>query len=175
MAHIIDEVEGLYRIIAFKAFRKTKGVIFDIIPLDDLGTVSALDRVLHEHNAISPEAVGDVERPWYMHPYQDDNLVVLYGRRYIDIYTPEHGIVEHFTVTPEAVYKNDQLIYSGGAMLVWPKNVFHRIVSGEEGSASINFANHYEGFNIDTNFNIYELNTVTGDYQVLKKGRDNQF
>lgn len=175
METVIAEVKGFYKIIAFSTFRKTKGVSFDMIPLDQLSHISALDRVLHENGAISPEPVGDVKKTWYMHPNQDDNLIVLYGTREVDIYNSDYGVVEHFTVTPNTLHKNGELIYTGGCMLVWQRKVFHRIVSCDKGSASINLATHYEGFDIDTNFNIYDLNTDTGDFTILKKGRDNQF
>ncbi|MDF1618769.1 hypothetical protein [Petrocella sp. FN5] len=174
MVNIIEEIEGLYQIIEFKTFRKTEGVTFDLIPLDTIASVDSLDRVLHKSNAVSPEPVGDVEQPWYMHTHQADNLVVLYGKREVDIYTPEHGKIEHFTVTANSVHKNGKLVYEGGAMLVWPRYVFHRIVSGQEGSASLNLAQHYQGFDIKTNFNIYKLDTETGDYEVLRAGHKNQ-
>ncbi len=174
MDNIIDEVQGLYQIIEFKTFRKTKGVTFDLIPLDSISHIDSLDRVLHRGNAVSPEPVGDVEQPWYMHTHQADNLVVLHGTREVDIYTPDHGKVEHFTVTANSVHKNGKLIFEGGAMLVWPRHVFHRIVSGADGSASLNLAQHYDGFDIKTNFNIYELNTETGEYKVLRAGHKNQ-
>ena len=132
MDNIIDEVQGLYQIIEFKTFRKTKGVTFDLIPLDSISHIDSLDRVLHRGNAVSPEPVGDVEQPWYMHTHQADNLVVLHGTREVDIYTPDHGKVEHFTVTANSVHKNGQLVFEGGAMLVWPRHVFHRIVSGAD-------------------------------------------
>lgn len=175
MNKIIDSVDGLYKIIAFSSFRKTEGVTFDLLPLDIIGHIDSLDRVIHERKAVSPEPVGNILKPWYMHTCQDDNLIVLHGTRYIDIYSVEHAKVEHFTVTPNCIYKNNELIYEGGAMLVWPRHVFHRIVSGEEGSASLNFARHYDGFDSDINFNIYDLNTKTGDYHVLRKGLENQF
>jgi hypothetical protein len=174
MSKIIEEVAGLYKIYALDLFRKTPGVVFDLVPLDLIPRIDSMDRVLHEHSAISPGPVGSIARPWYLHPHQDDNLVVLYGTRFVEIYTPEHGKVEHFTVTPNAVYKNDQLIYEGGAMLVWPVNVFHRIISGAEGSASLNLAVHYEGFDVNTNFSIYDLNTETGEYSVIRRGSEDQ-
>ena len=59
-------------------------------------------------------------------------------------------------------------------MLVWPRGVFHRITSGEEGSITINLATHYEGFDIKTNFNIYNLDTKTGDYTVFRDGFKDQ-
>jgi hypothetical protein len=174
MNEIVDEVEGLYQVITFEDFRKTPGVTFNVLPQSIIALTDSLDRVLHEKKALSPGPIGDVIRPWYMHDFQDDNLVVLYGTRDVDIYSPAHGQVEHFTVTANDVYKNGQLITTSGAMLVWPKGVFHRIVSGEEGSASINLAIHYEGWNVKSNFNIYDVDTVTGQYRLIREGFKDQ-
>jgi hypothetical protein len=171
---VIESVEKLYSIIELTPFRNTPGVTFDLFPLDAVKSIDSIDRVLHEHGAISPGAVGSVERPWYMHPHQEDNLIVLYGVREVEIYTPEHGKIEHFTVYPNKILKNGELIYEGGAVLVWPTNVFHRITSGENGSASINLAVHHQAFDINTNFNIYDLNTQTGTYTLLREGYKDQ-
>lgn len=69
-----------------------------------------------------------MEQAWYMHPHQEDNLFVLHGTRYVELYMPEHGKVERFTIAPDYIEHN--------------------------GSASINLATHLEGFDIKTNFNI---------------------
>lgn len=169
-AEVFEEVTGLYKIISLNPFRKTPGVIFDNVPTKAFSEISAIDRVIHEGKAISPGPVGDVKRPWYMHPHQDDNLVVLYGTRVVDIYTRVHGKVENFVVTPHQIQKNGTIIFDGAAMLVWPRGVFHRIQSTEEGSAAINFAVHYEGIDIRTNFNIYDLDTETGKFRVIREG-----
>jgi len=124
MSKVIDEVKNLYRIILFDDFRKTPGVVFDMIPVHMLGQISAVDRVLHQLGAVSPGPVGSVERPWYMHEFQDDNLVVLSGTRIVDIYTPGHGRIEQFTVTPTRVSKNGEVIAEGGGSL------------GDEGAAA---------------------------------------
>jgi len=174
MSHIVEEVVGLYRVIQFKEFRKTQGVTFDIIPIKALGCIDAVDRVLHVSDAVSPAAISGVSRPWYMHTHQQDNLVVLSGIRHVDLYTPKHGRIEQFTVTPDGVYKKDKLIADGGAMLVWPKGVFHRIVSGDGGSASINLATHEPGFDINTNFNIYDVNIDNGQFHLLREGFQDQ-
>lgn len=174
MGTIIDEVSGLYKIYRLDPLRKTPGVVFDTFPMDCITHIDAVDRVLHEHSAKSPGAVGSVERPWYMHTHQDDNLLVLAGTRFVEIYTPEHGKIESFTVTPNSVSKNGHLIYEGGAILVWPRYVFHRIISGEEGSASINLAAHYEGLDPETNFSIYDVNVETGEFRVIRKGVEDQ-
>jgi hypothetical protein len=168
--NIIDEVPGLYRIIPLRVFRKTQNVTFDFVPIDLLPRIDAIDRVLHESHATSPGAVGSIERPWYMHPFQDDNLIVLHGIRHVEIYTHEHGKIEKFTVTPHEIVREGQVIYKGGAMLVWPCNVFHRIQSDAQGSASLNLAVHYAGFDIRTNFNIYQLEIATGEYCVIREG-----
>jgi hypothetical protein len=169
-AEIFEDVPGLYKIIPLNLFRKTPGVIFDNVPTKAFPRISAIDRVIHQGSATSPGPVGDVKRPWYMHPHQEDNLVVLHGTRFVDIYTRAHGKVENFVVTPHQIQKKGKVIYDGAAMLVWPRGVFHRIQSTEEGSAAINFAVHYEGIDMKTNFNIYDLDTVTGKFRVIREG-----
>lgn len=175
MTALISEKKGLYSLVKLKLFRKTPGVVFDLYPLETLPHIDAIDRVLHERSAISPGPVGDVERPWYMHEHQSDNLIVLHGQRTVELYSRSHGEIEKFVVLPDKIYHNDKLIYDGGAVLGWPPFVFHRIVSGEQGSASINLAVHSEGFDIRTNFNIYDLDVSTGQYRVLRKGFEDQF
>ncbi|MBU1537696.1 hypothetical protein KKF84_20450 [Myxococcota bacterium] len=172
--YVIDEVPGLYRVLQLKAFRHTPGVDFDQYPIPSLESIDGIDRVIHSSAAISPGPVGEVERPWYMHPNQADNLLVLHGTRFVDIYTPAHGKVEHFEVTPEKVYKNGELIAEVGAVLVWPRGVFHRIRSGDSGSASVNIARHYKGFDIRTNFSIYQVDTKTGEFSVIREGHMDQ-
>ena len=171
----LQEVKGLYCVIPLRVLRRTPGVAFDLVPTDAFPQISGLDRVIHEGGAVSPGPVGEVARPWYMHRYQEDNLVVLHGVRYVDIYTPTHGKIESFTVEPQGVYRGEEMIFDGPAMLVWPCGVFHRIRSSETlGSASLNFAVRYEGFDLKTNFNIYDLNPETGEYRVIREGHLDQ-
>jgi len=175
MDFILDEVAQFWRIITLKPFRKTEGVSFDILPMRYLPKIDGVDRVVHKHGALSPGSVGDVKRPWYLHPQQEDNLLVLQGVRMVDIYSLKYRRLEHFTVEPERVFHNDKLVYEGPAMVVWPTNVFHRITSGENGSVSLNFAVRLPGFNIDTNFSVYDLDTKTGEYKVIREGKLDQF
>lgn len=170
---IFKEVPEFYRIIPLKPFRRTPGVVFDNVPMEVLARINAIDRVIHERGAVSPGPVGAVKRPWYMHPCQDDNLIVLYGARHVDIYMQKHG-VQSFTVTPSQILQAGKVIFDEPAMLVWPRRVFHRIVSGPEGSASLNFAVHYEGIDMRTNFNIYDLDEKTGKFKVLREGFQDQ-
>jgi hypothetical protein len=171
----IIEVPGLYKIIPLKKFRRTQGVSFDIMPMEFLPKIDGVDRVIHHHGAISPGSTEGIERPWYMHPSQADNLMVLNGVRYVDVYTKEHGQMESFEVSPDLVKHNGKTIFEGPVMLVWPEGVFHRIKSGEGGSASLNFAVRGNDFDIKTNFNIYDLNINTGDFKVIRKGHLDQF
>lgn len=173
-AKSFEEVPGLYQIIPLNIFRRTPGVSFDNIPLDCLPRIDAIDRVIHNSRAFSPGPVGDIARPWYMHPHQDDNLVVLHGTRLVDIYSREHGQVESFEVTPDRIIKNGRTVFTGPAMLVWPRLVFHRVESREEGSAAINFAVHYEGMDIRTNFSIYDLDPETGQFKMIREGFKDQ-
>ncbi|MDZ7641120.1 MAG: hypothetical protein U5J62_03720 [Desulfurivibrio sp.] len=166
---IFQEVADFYRIIPLQPLRRTPGVLFDNLPMAFLPRIDAIDRVLHQGGAVSPGPVGGVERPWYMHLHQDDNLLVLFGRREVDIFVPEHGR-QSFTVTPEQILQDGRVLYDGPAMLVWPRYVFHRIVSGPEGSASLNFAVHYPGLDMRTNFSIYNLDESSGEYKVIREG-----
>ncbi len=175
MNYVVAEVPRFWRVIKLKPFRRTEGVSFDLVPLEFLPRIDGIDRVIHQHGALSPGSVGEVGRPWYLHPHQEDNLIVLQGRRTVDIYTLEHRRMETFVVEPDRVLMNGKPLYEGPAMLVWPCNVFHRIASGEAGSASLNFAVRHPGFDIDTNFSIYDLDTETGAYRVIREGRLDQF
>ncbi len=170
----ILEVKGLFQIIALKKFRATEGVAFDIIPNELLKNLSGIDRVLHKTSAMSPGALNGVERPWYMHTHQKDNLIVLAGERHVELYSKNHGKVESFVVTPDRIYQNGQLITDEPCMLVWPDGVFHRVFS-PEGSASLNLATRVNGYSNDTNFSIYDLNTDTGEFKVAREGHLDQF
>jgi len=164
----------LYRLIPLRTLRRTHGVKFDEMVPSDIPKIDGVDRVIHGPNSISPGPVGNIKRPWYMHPGQDDNLMVLQGERYIDIYEPITKKSASFIVSPDKIYKNEKLYYDGPAMIVWPSGVFHRIISGNEGSISLNFATRNKNFNLDTNFNIYHLNKVTGETELLRKGAEDQ-
>jgi hypothetical protein len=173
---IVDEVPRLYRVIRLKRLRETPGVEFDMIPGDQLPKIDAVDRVVHQQGAGSPGPVSSIQRPWYMHPCQDDNLLVLHGIRYVDIYTLAHGKVESFVVTPDYVLHNGVMVVDGPSILVWPNGVFHRIVSDENtGSISVNLATHHPGFDLRNNFDIYDLNPETGVYSLLREGHLDQF
>ena len=100
---VFQQVEGLYRIIPLRVLRRTPGVSFDLVPTEALPHIDGIDRVVHDGGAVSPGAVGDIGRPWYMHPHQDDNLIVLHGTRFVDIYTKAHGRIESFDVAPHQI------------------------------------------------------------------------
>jgi hypothetical protein len=167
-------MSNLYRLNPLRILRRTYGVSFDEIVPSDIPRIHGIDRVIHLANSISPGPIEDVKRPWYMHTNQDDNLLVLQGTRYIDIYNPKDKQGASFIITPDKVYKNEKLYYNGPAMVVWPAGIFHRIISGSEGSISVNFASRNHGFNLKDNFNIYDLNKDTGEYKLLKQGIDDQ-
>ena len=168
----------LYRIIPLRMLRRTPGVHFDEMVPSDIPKIDGIDRVIHAANSISPGPIQNetttVSRPWYMHPGQDDNLMVLQGTRYIDIFNPSTKQSASFIITPDKVYKNDKLYFDGPAMVVWPAGIFHRIISGAEGSISLNFATRTNKFSLQDNFNIYDLDRNSGEYTVVKEGDEDQ-
>lgn len=168
---IVDEVEGFYKIFRLKPLRKTEGVFFDTIPGTVFGHVDAIDRVVHAAGAYSPGAVGEVLRPWYMHEFQSDHLMVLAGMRIIELFSRKYGEVVKFEVTPEGIKKNGVTVYEGQVILMWYPTIFHRVESCQEnGSSSLNFAVQHDGFDIATNFNIYDLNCSSGEYHLIRHG-----
>ena len=174
MDYIVKEVSGFYKVIKLKEFRRTEGVSFDIMVESMIPKIDAIDRVIHKEAAISPGAVNAILRPWYMHPHQEDNLLVLHGKRNVELYRPKYGKVERFVIAPDYIDHNGERILDGGGLIAWDVDVFHRIQSGQEGSASINLATHHDGFDIKTNFNIYDLNTETGEYKLIREGFKDQ-
>ena len=78
----------MYRIIPLRILRRTTGVMFDEMVPSDIPKIHGIDRVIHGPNYITwtVEESYSVKRPWYIHPGQDDNLLVLQGTKYIDIF-----------------------------------------------------------------------------------------
>jgi len=165
-------MSDIFTIIPATEFRNTDQVQFHFIPLFE--NLKGMDLVKHGENAISPGTIGETERPWYMHPHQIDNLIVFIGTRYVDLFLEGDKEISSLEVTPEKIIKDGKLLYEGPAVLSWGTNVFHRIKSGAEGSYSLNFAVREEGFDIKNNFNIYDLNTKTGEYKVVRDGFKDQ-
>lgn len=168
----------MYRLVPLRALRNTARVKFHEMVPSDIPFIHGIDRVMHDAYATSPGPVDDapvsVSRPWYMHPAQDDNLLVLQGERFVDVYCPSQRRSASFIVTPDRIYKNNKLYHDAPAMIVWPAGIFHRIVSGGSGSISVNFATRSQGFDINDNFNVYDLDTETGDYRLIRDGQDDQ-
>lgn len=171
---ILDEVAGFYRVLSLGVLRRTPGVSFDFVPMDLVPRIDAIDRVIHNSGAVSPGPVGEVARPWYMHTDQEDHLLVLHGKRTVELYHPDHGTAV-FEIDADRILKDGRLLHDGPVILHWKCNVFHRVLSdAEKGSASLNIAVRYEGFDLKTNFSVYQLDTATGEYRDIRAGHLDQ-
>ncbi len=160
-----------YRVIPLKPFRRTPGVRFHLFPMEEFPKIGAIDRVIHDGGAVSPGPVDRIARPWYMHRNQEDHLVVLHGSREVELYWPPCGRAETFRISEDRIDKDGVTVHEGAGILAWGAGVFHRIKSDDQlGSASLNFAVRDEGFDIATNFSIYELDTTNGSFKVLREG-----
>ncbi len=167
-------IKDMVFIIPLRLLRKTPNVEFYNVPERIITNLSAIDKVTHKKGAVSPSIKGKTDlRPWYMHQNQEDNLLVHEGKRIVELYEKKHGKIEKFEVTSHTIKHNGKLLYKGPAILGWPRNVFHRIKS-PQGSISTNYAKHYKGFDIHTNFNIYSLDEKTGKCEVLREGHKDQ-
>ncbi len=170
---VLYKVDGFFKITALIPYRKTAGVIFDAIPVRDMARVEAIDRVIHDLGALSPGTVSGVERPWYLHEAQEDNLVVLAGFR--DIELSKDGRLFHIRLTPRRLEIKGQEYIDRPVMLSWSTGVFHRIQSSPEtGSASLNIPVRHPGFDLKTNFHIYDLDLETGASRIIREGHLDQ-
>jgi hypothetical protein len=161
----------LCTVLPLTLLRKTKGVTFDTIPTDLIKLASGGERVIHSKGAVSPGAVGDVERPWYCHSFQDDHLLVLAGDRTVDLFHPNYNKIVTFFVSADKIMVDGKLLFDGGAILRWKAGVYHRIISSAElGSSSFNFSVRREGFDIRREFDIHSLDTATAESRVIRKG-----
>ena len=161
-----------YKIIPLKVIRRTEWVTFDNVPI--IENLSAMDRVIHESNAVSPWPTWKVERPWYMHTKQEDNLLVLHGKRVVELYNPKTKELLEFHVCKDDITLNWEKIFNWPCLLSWPTWIFHRVRSWETWSASINFAKRLPWFDIKTNFSIYDLNIDTWKFEVIREGHLDQ-
>ena len=105
-----------------------------------------------------------------MHPFQIDNLLVFHGRRLVELYSHKHNQIELFEITPQYIkHVNAKKIISDEPSIFGRyNNVFHR-VSSPEGSESMNIAEHLDHFDIQTNFNIYELHKAEKNATVVRQ------
>ena len=159
-------------IIPFELMRKTPNVEFYHIP-SVMNNLDAIDKVIHQPGAKSPQIPKDKNHYWYMHTDQEDKIVVHQGKRIIELYSVKHGKLEKFEVTSKNIKLNGKIIFNGAGILGWPRLVFHRITS-PEGSISTNYARHYSKFDIKTNFNIYDLNVSSGKFKIAREGHKDQ-
>jgi len=164
--------DGLCFITPFKLLRKTPNVEFYTIP-EVIEGLSSVDKVIHQSGAKSPMIEGSNKHFWYMHPHQEDNLIVYSGKRIVELYSLDHKKVEKFEVEHDKIVHNGKVIFCGEGILGFPTRVFHR-VSSPNGSVSTNYAKRSEGFDIKTNFNIYDLNTQTGKFTIARDGFKDQ-
>lgn len=163
-----------YKILLLKKFRSTNGVTFNEIHSVDIPIINGIDTVNHEPNVYSPPRIEDKKRPWYKHNNQSDTLLIIQGTRHIDLYNPITRKKTSFIITPNKLYINNKLYYNGPAMLSWNSGIFHRTISGSNGSKCINFATRTKDFDIKTEFNIYDLNEATGEAKCIRQGSEDQ-
>lgn len=160
-------IPNLCFIVPLNKFRTTPNVSFETIPM--IKDFSELDIVEHKKWAYSPSIKKDKElKPWYMHPHQIDNLVVFKWERFIDLYSKEYTKIEHFEVSNNTIKHNWEIIYRWKAIFWRYTNVFHRVYS-PEWSISLNLAQQMNWFDINTNFNIYDLDTKTSKSFIIRE------
>lgn len=167
-------VPGMCYYIPLTELRRTPKVDFHSIPVLNEEGIGNIQRVVHQPGAQSPSVLGMEDmQPWYMHPHQEDNCLMLGGERVVDLYTKEHGKKTFLASMERLAWEDGTVITDEPYMLGWYKNVFHR-PNSPEGSIAIFFVMHTDGFDLNSEFNIYTLNEETGEYDVLREGYKDQ-
>lgn len=172
-ADITYSKEWLFHIIPFSLLRHTENVDFHSIPY--LDQINSMDRVIHWKNAVSPWRVWDVSEGWYMHPSQEDNLITTAWTRIVELYHPEFSDwkIEKFELSENYIKHNWKIVCDGPWILGWPTWVYHRNNS-PEGSASLNLWIRFEWFDVDTEFNIYDINEKSWEIKMIRKWSKDQ-
>lgn len=162
---IVKKIEWLFHIIPLKKLRNTKNVDFSSIPM--YKELNWIDVVRHLPWAQSPWSAWWKDNLWYMHMWQEDNLITLSWYRFVELYTKEHWKIEKFEISHDYIKWNWEIVLDWPWILWWPTWVFHRNYS-PEGSISMNLAIRNNVFNLDTEFNIYDLNLENWEYIVQR-------
>lgn len=168
---IVEKIEWLFHIIPFTLLRHTDRVDFHSIPYID--HINWMERVIHWIWAKSPWKVWEIEEGWYMHPSQEDNLITVSWVRHVELYTPEHWKVEKFEISRDYIKWNWKIVCDWPWILGWPTWVFHRN-SSINGSTSLNLWIRFKWFNLDTEFNIYDIDFETNKVRVIREWKLDQ-
>jgi hypothetical protein len=168
---IIKSEPWIWYIIPIQKLRETNNVEFDAFPL--FPEINGIDIVTHEKWAYSPTLPSWDNDVWYMHPWQEDNLITLCWNRVVELYNKNTKKIETFELSHKKIKLNWNILYEGPAILWWNIWIFHRNHS-PKGSVSQNFAVRNKKFNLDTEFNIYKLDVKTWEYEVARIWKKDQ-
>ena len=89
------------------------------------------------------------EEIWYQNRFEKNNLMVLNGSRYLDLYCQRTYKKENLIIHEDNIYRNGKLYYGSPAIISWSGDLFHKTESGENGSFSLNI--------IEKNYVIQEI------------------
>ena len=91
-------------------------------------------------NSIIPGSVNNIMRPWYMHTMYSLCTRVTFGKKFVDTYDVSTKDFNRFIMTPDKVYKNDELIAEEPSVLIISPGLLHRFVIGNKGVSTMNSA-----------------------------------
>lgn len=136
----------MFELISYHKFRDTPSVRFFDITIPGS---NARDLVMHEGAAVSPNNSADGYWQFYLHPYQEDNLLALSGGRtfYLVNFNWKH---------PFHIVR----LEANGDILRIPPGTFHRSVSDPKGSIVLNQAVRTAGATIEREFRVYDSGKI---------------
>jgi hypothetical protein len=136
----------MYELISYEKFRDTTGVkFFDIT----IPTSNVRDLVIHTGPAISPPDTASGDWQFYLHPHQEDNLLVVSGSR-------TFYLVNFDWEYPFQIVNLD----TERGILQIPRGTFHRSVSSPQGSIVVNQAVRDPQGTVKSEFVVYDSSKI---------------
>jgi len=146
----------MFELISFHRFRDTPSVqFFDITVTDS----NARDLVLHNGPATSPNNSTQGGWQFYLHPNQEDNLLAVSGGRtfYLVNFAWEYPF-------------HEVRLDANRHILRLPPGTFHRSVSDPNGSLVINQAVRKAQATVQSEFRVYNSDTIPRLRRLLNSG-----
>lgn len=146
----------MFELISFQRFRDTPSVQFFDITVKDS---NARDLVFHDGPATSPNNSAEGAWRFYLHPNQEDNLLVVSGGRtfYLVNFAWEYPF-------------HEVRLDANRHILRLPPGTFHRSVSDPNGSLVINQAVRAQQATVESEFRVYNSADIPRLHRLLTSG-----
>jgi len=125
--------------------------------LSNLIPFHKIQTIVSPPSSLYPEPMETVARPWYRHCHQIHQLQVLQGNQYIELYSTYEKRKLHFILTPQQLFKENELYYDCPCLFTILNGVYFRM---------INYVSE-NNLNPHHSSNMYDVNTIRNEVFLL--------